>query len=254
MKMLFLVCAILFPLFGCSGDGTKNGEPLATAGNAPSSLASQPPSQLRILVIGGSSGTGLEVVKLALARGHDVTAMSRHPERMTLSHENLQVIKGDVLDAQAVNTAVTDKDVIVNAIGIGPTRDPVTVFSEGIKNVLESMQTAEVNRLVAVTGIGAGDSLGHGGFFYDRIVQPLALKTVYVDKDREERLIAASAVDWTIVRPGTLTDKPAETRYRVIQNLEGVVAGRISRADVAHFIVAILEAGSYTRATVMLSN
>ncbi|MGI9295623.1 MAG: NAD(P)-dependent oxidoreductase, partial [Pseudomonadales bacterium] len=95
---------------------------------------------------------------------------------------------------------------------------------------------------------------GHGGFFYDRILQPLALKTIYEDKDRAEKLITDSLVDWTIVRPGALTDKPAETRYRIIQDLTGVTAGQIARADVAHFIVAALEAGSYKGATVLLSN
>lgn len=254
MKTPIVISAMLLLLTGCGGDGTKDGASLASVGDPPPTLAPQVRAPLRILVIGGTSGTGLEVVKLALTRGHNVTAMSRHPERMTLTHENLEARKGDVLDTAAVEAAVTGKDAIVNAIGIGPTRDPVTVFSQGIQRVLDAMAAAQVGRLVAVTGIGAGDSRGHGGFFYDRILQPLALKTVYADKDREEKLIVDSAVDWTIVRPGALTDKPGESRYRILQDLTGVTAGSIARADVAHFIVAAIEAGSHKGATVLLTN
>lgn len=253
MKALIAIVTGLILLVGCGADGTKNGALLATVGDPPPTLAAQS-SRLRILVIGGTSGTGLEVVKIALARGHNVTAMSRRPERMTLTHENLEARKGDILEVAAVKAAVKNKDAVVNAIGIGPTRGPVTVFSKGIQHLLKVMARLEVKRLVAITGIGAGDSRGHGGFFYDRILQPLALKTIYEDKDRAEELIADSTVDWTIVRPGALTDKPAESRYRVIEDLTGVTAGSIARADVAHFIVAALESGSYKGATVLLSN
>lgn len=251
--MLVVVVTALGLLAACDGDGSKNGNRLAAVGDPPPQLAPQA-APMRILVIGGTSGTGLEVVKLALARGHNVTAMSRHPDRMTLTHANLKARKGDILDVAAVKSAVRNKDAVVNAIGIGPTRDPVTVFSKGIKHLLNVMAKQNVNRLVAVTGIGAGDSRGHGGFFYDHILQPLALKTIYEDKDRAETIIAESTVDWTIVRPGTLTNEPAEARYRVIQDLTDVTAGSIARADVAHFIVAALEAESYQRATVLLSN
>ncbi len=252
-KGLFVVAIALAVLAGCGGDGSKNGDRLAEVGDPPPELAPQA-VPLRILVIGGTSGTGLEVVKIALARGHSVTAMSRQPDRMTLTHANLEARKGDILDVAAVKAAVKNKDAVVNAIGIGPTRDPVTVFSKGIKHLLNVMAKQNVKRLIAVTGIGAGNSRGHGGFFYDRILQPLALKTIYEDKDRAETIIAESSVDWTIVRPGTLTTDPAEMRYRVIEDLTGVTAGSIARADVAHFIVAALEADSYQGATVLLSN
>jgi putative NADH-flavin reductase len=253
MKALIVLAIAIMLLTACSGEGKKDGALLATAGDPPPTLASQS-EPLQILVIGGTSGTGLEVVKLALARGHKVTAMSRRPQRMRLTHENLEARQGDILDVAAVKAAVKNKDAVVNAVGIKPTREPVTVFSKGIQHLLDVMAKQEVNRLVAVTGIGAGDSRGHGGFFFDRILQPLALKTIYEDKDRAETLIAESAVDWTIVRPGALTNEPAETRYRVIQDLTGVTAGSIARADVAQFIVAALEAGSYEGSTVLLSN
>lgn len=225
-----------------------------SAGESAPVLGAEPQSDLRILVIGGTSGIGLETVKLALARGHSVTAMARRPERMSLAHERLDVVKGDVQDLGSVKATLADNDTVVFAVGIGPTRKPVSVFSQGIANVHEAMRDLGVRRIIAVTGIGAGNSRGHGGFIYDNITQPLFLKTNYADKDRAEALILESDTDWTIVRPGLLNDDAAETQYRVISDMQGITSGDISRADVAHFILATLESQSYLGATVLLTN
>lgn len=241
-----MLCAALC-LAACGG------EPQTAGGPAPI-LSPAAPQPLSVLVIGGTSGCGLETVKLALERGHRVTAMSRNPDRAALTHERLDMLAADILDADAVAAAVAGHDAVVVSIGIGPTRKPVSLFSAGARNVLAAMADAGPRRLIVVTGIGAGDSRDHGGFFYDRIFQPLLLNTIYEDKDREEALIRASELDWTIVRPGFLNDDAAERRYRVIQDLTGVMSGSISRADVGHFIVAALESADYGRATVLLTN
>jgi putative NADH-flavin reductase len=133
------------------------------------------------------------------------------------------------------------------------TRRPVTVFSRGTQNVLTAMAGHKVRRLLCITGIGAGDSKGHGGFLYDRIFQPLLLKTIYEDKDRQEALIRASDTDWTIVRPGFLTNGPLTRHYRVITDLAGITAGRISRADVAHFLLGELSANRHLGQTPLLT-
>jgi len=247
-RSIFTICTG-FCLIACGGSVDRS-----AAGAPAPALTSEASTALRILVIGGTSGIGLETVKLALDRGHSVTAMARRPERMTLTHERLETFGGDILDGEAVEAAMAGHGAVVTTISIGPTRNPVSLFSEGTGNVLAAMQKLGIGQLIAVTGIGAGDSRGHGGLFYDRILQPLALKTAYEDKDREEELIRASETDWTIVRPGHLTDDSSETRYRVISDLEGITSGKIARADVAHFIVSALELRSYSDATVLLTN
>jgi putative NADH-flavin reductase len=90
---------------------------------------------------------------------------------------------------------------------------------------------------VVVTGLGTGDSKGHGGFFYDKLLNPLLLGTIYADKDRQEDLLKASSAEWLIVRPGFLTDGPRTGQYRVVNDLTGITAGKISRRDVADFIL-----------------
>ena len=224
------------------------------AGEPAPALSTSAPASLRILVIGGTSGVGLETVRLALNRGHQVTAMARHPERLTLTHDRLAMVKGDVLDGASVETAMAGQDVVVFTVSIGPTRKPVTVFSQGASNILAAMQNLGVPQLIAVTGIGAGDSLGHGSFTYDNFIQPFLLKTMYEDKDRSEVLIRDSEVNWTIVRPGFLNDDASESKYRVITDMSDITAGDISRADVAHYILAVLETGGRHGKTVLLTN
>ncbi len=85
--------------------------------------------------------------------------------------------------------------------------------------------------------MGAGDSRGHGGFLYDRLIQPLLLREVYEDKDRQEALIRASGMDWVLVRPTVLNDKPGTGQIRALTNLSAFHGGTIPRRDVAQFVV-----------------
>ena len=208
---------------------------------------------MKIVVIGASRGIGLEVVQQALARGHEVTALLRDPGKVALEHARLHKVRGDIGNPADVRTALNGQDAVCACVGVNPTRGPVELFSLGARNVLAALQDALATKYVAVTGVGAGESRGHGGFFYDRIFQPLLLGTIYADKDREEQLIKASAADWLIVRPGRLTNGPRTGVYRAITDLSGVTAGKISRADVADFILNQLESPSLFKQTPLLT-
>jgi putative NADH-flavin reductase len=208
---------------------------------------------MKLLIIGATRGIGRRLVELALDEGHTVTALVRNPEHLTVRQERLSVIKGDIRDKEAVNRAVKDQEAVCICIGINPTRKPVTVFSEGAKTVIEALTHSDANQLICVTGIGAGDSKNHGGFFYDRIINPLLLKTIYEDKERQEALVRNSNLEWVIVRPGFLTNGPLTGKYRVLVDLEGVRAGKISRADVAHFILNEIKDKAYQLKTPLLT-
>jgi putative NADH-flavin reductase len=194
---------------------------------------------MKLLIIGANRGMGRRLVELALDESHTVTALVRNPEQLTVRHDRLSVIKGDIRDKEAVNRAVEDQDAVCITIGINPTRKPVTVFSEGAKTVIEALTHTDANQLICVTGIGAGDSKNHGGFFYDRIFNPLLLRN--------------SNLEWVIVRPGFLTNGPLTGTYRVLIDLAGVTAGKISRADVAHFILNEIKQKAYLSKTPLLT-
>jgi putative NADH-flavin reductase len=209
---------------------------------------------MKLSIIGASRGIGRQLVEQALARGHRVTAMARRPQVLELKHEALTMIPGDIREAEAAARAVAGQEAVCLTLGVGVTWRPVTVFSEGTAQVLAAMAREGVRRLVAITGIGAGESRGHGGLLYDRLVLPFLLRTIYADKDRQETLIRASRVDWTIVRPGFLTNGPLKGKYRALTDLRGVTAGRISRADVAHFLLEELATGRFVRQAVLVTS
>jgi putative NADH-flavin reductase len=208
---------------------------------------------MNILIVGATRGIGRQLLDQALSSGHGVTALVRDPRRLAIQHERLRVIKGDILDAESVARAMAGQDAVCCTIGIKVPWPPVMVFSEGTRNLLQAMKKTGVRRLICVTGIGAGDSRGHGGFLYDYLILPVLFRTVYADKDRQEALIKASDVDWTIVRPGFLTNGPLTKNYRMLTDMTGVTAGRISRADVAHFFLKELESKQYLRQTPLLT-
>lgn len=196
---------------------------------------------MKILIIGATRGIGLALTKLALESGHEVTALVRDVSKMALSHANLRVLHGDVGNQRSIEVALAGQDAVCVCIGVGPSRKPVDIFSNGARTVLAAMQTEPSVKLISVTGIGAGDSRGHGGFLYDKLIQPLLLKSMFEDKDREEAIIKASSMDWMIVRPGLLTNGARTGKYRVLTDMNGVTAGKISRDDVADFILQQLQ-------------
>jgi uncharacterized protein YbjT (DUF2867 family) len=194
-----------------------------------------------LLVIGASRGIGLETVRRALAAGHRVRALARGAAAIALDQPGLEKVAADALDAAAVTKAVEGADAVIQSLGAshGPQAilSGTTIFSKATRILIDAMRATAVRRLVAVTGLGAGDSRGHGGFLYDALIFPLVLKRIYDDKDVQEQMIRASGLEWTIVRPGLLTSGPATGQARALIDPGEWRAGSISRADVAEFLV-----------------
>jgi putative NADH-flavin reductase len=107
-------------------------------------------------------------------------------------------------------------DVVIQTLGVDFSPrlifEGTRLFSDSTRILVDAMKATGVKRLISVTGIGAGDSRGHGGLLYDAVVFPLLLKRIYDDKDVQEWIIKSSGLDWTIVRPGLLTNRPATHR------------------------------------------
>lgn len=195
----------------------------------------------KVLVIGASRGIGLKAVETLLAKGHEVRALARHAHDIPVSDPRLEKVDGDALDPAMVRAALAGVDAVIQSLGVafGPEMvlKGTTLFSKSTRVLVDAMAKTGVKRLIAVTGLGAGDSRGHGGFLYDAVVFPLVLKRVYDDKDIAEQIIRKSKLDWTIVRPGVLTDAPASGGYRVLVEPSSWRGGSIARADVADFLV-----------------
>ncbi|MFB5083752.1 SDR family oxidoreductase [Symbiobacterium thermophilum] len=205
---------------------------------------------MKIAVIGATRGIGLEVVKQALEDDHDVTALVRDPDRMPVRHPRLHLVQGDARDPESVATAVHGQDVVCDCLGTKNVFARTVLFSTCAQNLARALRPEQL--LIAVTGIGTGDSRGHGTFLYDHVVLPLVLGRIYADKERQERIIRDHIERWIIVRPGILTNGPRTGRYRALVDLHGVRGGRISRADVADFVLSQAKSPTFIGKTPLL--
>lgn len=202
---------------------------------------------MRVLVLGAAGGTGSCLVRDALARGHDVTAFLRRETPGLDRTARLRILIGNVLQAHSVEAAVRDHDAVIWAIGARATDSAKSLCSEGTKNVLWSMQIAGVRRFICESAFGVADSRRDGP--YATIVR-IVLRTRVRDKEMQERRIFASSLDWVIVRPTILTNGPATGKYRVGTDLRVGLFPRISRADVADFMLQQIDDPTLHRQTV----
>ena len=204
-----------------------------------------------ILVVGASRGIGDAVCRAALTREHNVRGMSRGGRLPSAGlSERCQAYAGDALDPETVRRALDGMDVVVQALGVPLSLDlltkPVTLFSGATRVLLPQMAAAGVEKLVSITGFGAGDSRDSINLL-QRVPFKIALGRAYDDKSIQENLIEDSDLDWLIVRPGVLTSGPLSDKYRVLKTAREWRNGIVSRTDVADFIVKRIEAGELGR-------
>jgi putative NADH-flavin reductase len=209
---------------------------------------------MRILVIGATGGTGREIVAQALAVGDEVTALARKPEKMRVTHDRLRVVRGDVLDYGSVEAAMRRQDAVLCALGHKRWLYPTRILSRGTDNIVHAMKAIGVRRLVCETSLGVGDSFARMGLYYTLFVIPFILPFYFWDKDRQEQVVRASTLDWVIVRPGALTNGRARGQYRHGPDVGSRLwTVRISRADVAAFMLKQVREDTYLRSTPGLS-
>ena len=193
-----------------------------------------------LLVIGASRGIGLETVKAGLAAGHTVRAFARSAASIPIESPRLVKVAGDALSQTDLVKAVRGADAVIQSLGVSSPRElafGTTLFSASTRVLVEAMQAAGVKRLIAVTGAGAGNSRGRINPLYDYLMFPILLQRVYADKDIAEDIISKSNLDWTIVRPGMLTNGAATGHIKALPEMKDWRGGAISRADVATFLV-----------------
>jgi putative NADH-flavin reductase len=205
---------------------------------------------MNLLIIGATGGTGRELVQQALAQGHSVTAFVRNPSRMKIAHEHLEIKQGDVLDFESVERAVQGKDAVLSALGHKQWFIKTSILSEGTKNIIAAMEKHGVKRFVCETTLGIGDTRGKLGLYYTLFVIPVIVYFYFRDKERQERYIKESALDWIIVRPGQLTSGKKRNVYRHGLDIGNrILTVSISRADVADFMLKQLTDNLYLHKT-----
>jgi putative NADH-flavin reductase len=161
-------------------------------------------------------------------------------------------VEGDIQRADSIHAAIAGHDAVLSALGarsVGPT----TLLSDAAREMVGAMQRHGVRRLIWQSSLGVGETRGRLGPVYNLLLIPLLLRHVFADKERQEAIIRATSLDWTIVQPPALTNGTLTESYRVrARDCRCRLLPMISRADVAHFMLEILENSRHIRQVVPL--
>ncbi|NNH70807.1 NAD(P)H-binding protein [Nocardia uniformis] len=190
---------------------------------------------MKIAVFGANGPTGINVIRQAIGRGQQVTAAVRRPDDFPFTDPSLRVVRADARDTTSVTRAVTGHDALISVLGGTYTLKPVSIFTEGVGNIMGAMTVAGVKRLVCVSSVCVAGTAAPGETFVFRtLLLPILLtlgRTAYADMRRMEADVKNSDLDWTIVRASGLFDGTAITDYTMAPSS---IPGRYtSRADLA---------------------
>lgn len=197
---------------------------------------------MRLTIFGATGGTGTCLVQQALAAGHEVTAVVRDPARLSVpASPRLRVITADVLDPASIVTSVAGVDAVITAIG-PRANGRTTISQDSVHSIIGAMSKAGTRRLITVSGTIAADE-GDGPVLR-YLLKPLAratqLRYVCADMRRAEAEVRDSQLDWTIMRPPRLTDRPGTGRYRTAIDRNPARAFSLPRADLAACILGLV--------------
>jgi putative NADH-flavin reductase len=213
---------------------------------------------MKLVVFGANGATGQWLVRLALKRGHPVTAVMRERASAPVP-EGVDLVRGDPLDAAFVDMAVTGKDAVVTALGVRYRRgrnpfssivSPLTLLSQSAAHMLAAMKRHGVSRISMVSAAGVGDSRKSVAWPLRVVFRISNIHVDYEDIERAEALLAASGLDWQAVRSTTLTDG-ASTGSRRVDRYAATM--RIAREDVTRFVLDQLEQPRFDERTPMIS-
>jgi len=211
----------------------------------------------RIIIFGATAGTGRQLLTQALSEGHEVTAFARTPAKLAdLAHPRLTVVPGDVTDASAVASAVAGHDAVFVALGSGAMNKD-GIRERGTRHIVDAMEASGVRRLVCLSVLGANETRKSLPWFLKYLIFPLYLRRAVADHEAQEQVVWNSQLDWTIVRPPTLTDGEAEGGFYVGDFLtppERKLSLKISRADVARFMLDVVGEARWFGASPAISN
>ena len=210
---------------------------------------------MRVLIIGASKGIGLKTTRQDLDAGHDVRALARSSTAIAVSNPSLEKMRGDELKSEDVEAALVGVDVVIQTLGVGleDLFRPVHLLTDATRVLIAAMRSQVVKCLICATGFGTGDSRASISCL-QRLPFQITFGRAYDDKSLQEQLIKESELDWTIARPGVLTNGPRTGRYRILSEASQWHNGIISRADVAEFLVRQIGDQNYIRKTPVLIN
>jgi putative NADH-flavin reductase len=213
---------------------------------------------MRVVIFGATGFSGRAILKEALAKNHQVTILVRNKSAVLSNNKNLTVIEGNVMDRTIVTEVLKNQDAVIQCLGVnGKGNGKQTTFvSEATKIVVEEMGKHNVNRLIAMSNVGAGNSAAFQPWIFTKVILPFFMKWLKViidDKNRMEPVIMNSQLDWTIVRCPNIVDKPSKGRCHATLDGKGLKLS-VTLDDTAAFIVQQLTDNTFSKQAPSISN
>jgi len=209
---------------------------------------------MRLFVLGATGPTGLQIVQQALAQGHQVTAFVRDPAKLPFTDKNLKVVTGALPgDARALEEALRGHDAVISSLGLHNALEAHHFSESNMRVLVPAMEKQGVRRLIIVSANGVGDTHRHSPLL-PRIMYRLLLTDIFADKKAGEDIVRASGLDWTIAYPTLLTNGPRTGNYRAAERLALKGLPKISRADVADFVLRQLDRPSFLKKGAVISS
>lgn len=209
----------------------------------------------KLLILGATGLTGRQLVEQAIDQGHDITALVRSPNKLQLDHPALRTVVGDATDPTAIDWAVEGRDSILCALGTRSLKElfSAELMTRSMHALIPAMKRRGVDRLILESALGVGASAQHAPRSA-RLVFATVFRGMGKDKARAEEYVRSSGLDWTVVYPPTLTNGPASSNYQVGEALQLKGVPKVSRTDVAHFMLSQLSDSTYSRKMAIVSS
>lgn len=210
---------------------------------------------MKVVVFGATGPTGLLIVQQALDDGHSVKAFVRTPSKMTVAGKNLEIVRGDIYDKDSVEKAVEGCDGVICTVGVPYTLKPVSIYSTAARYIISGMEKHQLRRFIAITSGGTYPGRDpNNPFFFERILKPI-FHTLYDDMREMEQIMMATDLEWTILRPPRLLDKPRTGKIRIGVDRFALKGGStISRADLADVAVRELESDEHIKKAIAVAD
>jgi putative NADH-flavin reductase len=213
---------------------------------------------MKLIIFGASGYTGKEILKQALYQNHQVTALTRSKSSIQINDANLRIVEGNVLNEATVNRVLQNQDAVIQCLGIGGKGDgkPTTFISDATRIIVNEMEKSNIQRLIAMSNVGAGNSVAFQPWVFNKIILPYFMKWLKViidDKNKMEPLIMNSNLNWTIVRCPNITNRPA--KHKITTSLDGKnLKMSITNADTSSFILQQLTDTTFLNQAPSISN
>jgi putative NADH-flavin reductase len=213
---------------------------------------------MKVIIFGATGFSGQAILANSIKQGHEVTILVRDTSKVQIKHQNLTIVEGNVLNPQTVASVLHHQEAVIQCLGVGGKGDgkPTTFISDATKIIVDEMQNKKIKRLIAMSNVGAGNSIAFQPWFFTKIILPYFmkwLKVIIEDKNRMEPIIMNSNLDWTIVRCPNIVDKPAKGRCNATLDGKGLKLS-ITLSDLSKFMVDQLKQTAFIKQAPSVSN